>query len=182
MFTPPPDGELPEHGPFGQEIKIKEGEEPRFMPIYQLSQKESATLQEYIKENLKRGYIRKSTSPAGYTILFVPKKGGELQICVDYRPLNAITIKDRHPLPLINEIQDIIQSAKFFTKYDITNAYNRLRIKEGDGWKMAFRTKYGHFEYLVMPFGLTNECTSIVSTFHLHRFGRIFRRLRHRIP
>ena len=160
VFTPPPDGELPEHGPFDHEIKIKEGEEPKFMPIYPLSQKESATLQEYIKENLKKGYIRKSTSPAGYPILFVPKKGGELRMCVDYRQLNGITIKDRHPLPLINEIQDIIQGAKFFTKYDITNAYNRLRIKEGDEWKTAFRTKYGHFEYLVMPFGLTNAPAS----------------------
>jgi len=160
VFTPPPDGELPEHGPFDHEIKIQEGEEPKFMPIYQLSQKESATLKEYIDENLKKGNIRKSTSPAGYPILFVPKKGGELRMCVDYRQLNSITIKDRHPLPLINEIQDIIQGAKFFTKYDITNAYNRLRIKEGDEWKTAFRTKYGHFEYMVMPFGLTNAPAS----------------------
>lgn len=75
---------------------------------------------------------------------------------MDYRQLNDITIKDRHPLPLINEIQDIIQGAKYFSKYDITNAYNRLRIKEGDEWKTAFRTKYGYFEYTVMPFGLTN--------------------------
>jgi transposase InsO family protein len=160
VFTPPPDGELPEYGPFDHEINIKEGEEPKFMPIYPLSQKESATLQEYIKENLNKGNIRKSKSSAGYPILFVPKKGGELRMCVDYRQLNSITIKDRHPLPLISEIQDIIQGAKYFTKYDITNAYNRLRIKEGDEWKTAFRTKYGHFEYLVMPFGLTNAPAS----------------------
>ena len=81
-------------------------------------------------------------------------------MCVDYRQLNDITIKDRHPLPLINEIQDIIQGAKYFSKYDITNAYNRLRIKEGDEWKTAFRTKYGHYEYKVMPFGLTNAPAS----------------------
>jgi transposase InsO family protein len=160
VFTPPPDGELPEHGPFDHEINVKEGEEPKFMPIYPLSQKESTTLQEYISDNLKKGNIRKSKSSAGYPILFVPKKGGELRMCVDYRQLNSITIKDRHPLPLINEIQDIIQGAKYFTKYDITNAYNRLRIRKGDEWKTAFRTKYGHFEYMVMPFGLTNAPAS----------------------
>jgi transposase InsO family protein len=160
VFTPPPDGELPEHGPFDHEIKIKDDQEPKFMPIYPLSQKESATLEEYIKDNLKKGNIQHSKSSAGYPILFVPKKGGELRMCVDYRQLNDITIKDRHPLPLINEIQDIIQGAKYFSKYDITNAYNRLRIKEGDEWKTAFRTKFGHFEYNVMPFGLTNAPAS----------------------
>ncbi|KAI2786722.1 hypothetical protein POX_g09114 [Penicillium oxalicum] len=118
-------------------IKIKDGEEPKFIPIYPLSQKESATLEEYIKDNLKKGNIQHSKSSAGYPILFVPKKGGELRMCVDYRQLNDITIKDRHPLPLINEIQDIIQGAKYFSK-----------------------TKYGHYEYKVMPFGLTNAPAS----------------------
>jgi hypothetical protein len=156
VFEPPKDGELPEHGPFDHEINTEEGKEPTFKPIYQLSQKESETLKEYIDENLKKGNIRKSSSPAGYPIIFVPKKDGSLRLCVDYRHLNSITIKDRHPLPLIHEIQDRIQGAKYFSKYDITNAYNRIRIKAGHEWKTAFRTKYGHFEYMVMPFGLTN--------------------------
>jgi hypothetical protein len=78
------------------------------MPIYLLSQKESAILQEYISNNLKKGNIRKSKSSVGYPILFVPKKEGELRMYIDYRQLNSITIKDRHLLPLINEIQDII--------------------------------------------------------------------------
>jgi hypothetical protein len=121
MFTPPPDSELPEYSPFDHKINIKEGEEPTFMPIYPLSQKELATLKEYIDDNLNKGNIRKSKSSAGYPILFIPKKGGELRMCIDYRQLNSITIKDRHPLLLINEIQDIIQGAKYFTKYDITN-------------------------------------------------------------
>ncbi|OQE16980.1 hypothetical protein PENSTE_c022G07598 [Penicillium steckii] len=140
VFEPPKDSELPEHGPFDHEIKIKEGCEPTFRPIYQLSELESKTLKEYIEENLRKGNIRKSSSSAGYPIIF----------------LNEITIKDRHPLPLIQEMQDRIHGSVYFTKYDITNAYNRLRIKEGDEWKTAFRTKYGHFEYTVMPFGLTN--------------------------
>lgn len=160
VFTPPAEGTLPAHDEFDHEINTQDGKDPKFMPIYQLSQKESETLREYIDENLRKGYIRKSTSPAGYPILFVPKKDGSLRLCVDYRQLNSITIKDRHPLPLISEIQDRIQGANYFTKYDITNAYNRLRIKEGHEWKTAFRTKFGHFEYVVMPFGLTNAPAS----------------------
>jgi hypothetical protein len=156
VFTAPAEGTLPEHGIFDHEINTMEGTEPTFKPIYQLSPKESETLKEYIDENLKKGYIRASKSPAGYPIIFVPKKDGSLRLCVDYRHLNSITIKDRHPLPLIHEIQDRIQGAKYFSKYDITNAYHRIRIKPGHEWKTAFRTKYGHYEYLVMPFGLTN--------------------------
>jgi len=147
---------LPEHGPQDHEIPILPGKEPKYMPIYQLSETESAVLRAYIDDNLKKGYIRHSTSPAGYPILYVPKKDGGLRPCVDYRHLNSITIKDRHPLPLISEIQDRIRGANWFTKLDIADAYNQIRIKEGDEWKTAFRTKYGHFEYLVMPFGLTN--------------------------
>lgn len=156
VFTAPADGVLPKHGPFDHEINTMEGTEPTFKPIYQLSQKESDTLKEYIDENLKKGYIRASKSSAGYPIIFVPKKDGSLRLCVDYRHLNSITIKDRHPLPLIHEMQDRIGGAKYFSKYDITNAYHRIRIKPGHEWKTAFRTKFGHYEYKVMPFGLTN--------------------------
>ena len=89
-------------------------------------------------------------------MLFVPKKDGSLRLCVDYRGLNAVTIKNRHPLPLISKTLDRLVGAKVFSKLDIRNAYHRVRIKKGDEWKTAFRTRYGHFEYLVMPFGLTN--------------------------
>jgi hypothetical protein len=79
---------------------------------------------------------------------------------MDYRPLNVIIIKDHYPLPLIHKIQDQIRGTKWFTKLDITNAYNHIRITDGDEWKTAFRTKFGHFEYLVMLFRLTNAPTS----------------------
>ncbi|BAE56502.1 unnamed protein product [Aspergillus oryzae RIB40] len=125
-----------------------------------MSERESQALKEYIKDRLEKKQIRPSKSPAGHGVLFVPKKGGELRLCIDYRPLNDITVKDRHPLPLITEIQDKIRGAKWFTKLDITDAYHRLRIAEGEEWKTAFRTKYGHYEYLVMPFGLTNAPAS----------------------
>ena len=125
-----------------------------------MSEKESQALRDYVTDQLRKGNIRPSKSPAGHGVLFVPKKDGGLRLCVDYRPLNNITIKDRHPLPRIDEMQDRIRGAKYFTKLDITDAYYRLRIAKGDEWKTAFRTKYGHYEYTVMPFGLTNAPAS----------------------
>jgi hypothetical protein len=95
---------LPEHGPYDHEIPILPGKEPKYIPIYQLLEKELAILRAYIDDNLKKGYIRHSNSLVGYPILYVPKKDGSLHPCVDYQQLNLITIKDRHPLPLISEI------------------------------------------------------------------------------
>ncbi len=89
--------------------------------------------------------------------LFAPKKDGGLRLCVDYRGLNAITVKNRYPLPLITEIMDRVTGANYFSKIDLKDAYYRLRIKEGDEWKTAFRTRYGHYEFLVVPMGLTNS-------------------------
>jgi len=105
----------------------------------------------------KSGKIRRSTSPAGSPILFVPKNSGRgLRLCVDYQGLNAITIPNRYPLPLMQELQDRVQGAKWFTKLDLKNGFNLIRIREGDEWKTAFRTRYGLYEFQVMPFSLTN--------------------------
>jgi len=86
----------------------------------------------------------------------VPKLDGSIRLCVDFRGLNAVTIKNRYPLPLISEILDRLSYTKRFTKLDLRDAYYRMRIKEGDEWKTAFRTRYGYYEYMVMPFGLSN--------------------------
>ena len=88
--------------------------------------------------------------------MFVPKANGKLRLCVDYRKLNDITIRNSYSLPLMDELRDRVQGAKFFTKLDLRDGYYLIRIKEGDEWKIAFRTRYGHFEYKVMPFGLAN--------------------------
>lgn len=149
-------GQLPEHKPWDHEIPLIPGAQPAFKPIYSLSGKELEALREYIDKNLERGYIRPSSSPAGYPILFVPKKNGKLRLCVDYRQLNDITIKNRYPLPRIDELQDKFRTAKYFTKFDLREGYYLVRMKEGEEWKTAFRTRLGHFEYTVMPFGLTN--------------------------
>ena len=101
-------------------------------------------------------YINRSKSSAGAPILFVKKKDGSLRLCVDYRGLNAISIRDKYPIPLVSEILDRLSQAKIFTKLDLRGAYNLIRIRKGDEWKTAFRTRYGSFEYNVMPFGLAN--------------------------
>lgn len=157
---------LPKHKPWDCEIKLQEGKEPPFGPIYGLSEKELEVLREYIQENLKKGFIRPSESPAGFPILFVPKKDGKLRPCIDYRKLNDITIKNRYPLPNISELQDRLQGAQYFTALDLRGAYNLIRMKEGEEWKTAFRTRYGHYEYTVMPFGLTNApatCQALIN-------------------
>jgi hypothetical protein len=147
---------LPEHRKYDCPIDLKEGGQPPFGPIYNLTQPELKALKEYIDENLAKGFILHSKSPAGAPILFVKKKDGSLRLCVDYRGLNSMTVKNRYPLPLIPQLLDQLSQAKVFTKIDLRGAYNLVRIKKGDEWKTAFRTRYGHFEYTVMPFGLTN--------------------------
>uniref|UniRef100_A0A8C5PED6 Gypsy retrotransposon integrase-like protein 1 n=1 Tax=Leptobrachium leishanense TaxID=445787 RepID=A0A8C5PED6_9ANUR len=124
--------------------------------IYPLSEPELKTLKEYVEENLQKGFIRPSTSPAGAPIFFVGKKDGGLRPCVDYRALNSITIKNKYPLPLITELMDRLRTSTIFTKLDLRGAYNLVRIRDGDEWKTAFRSRYGHYEYLVMPYGLCN--------------------------
>jgi len=151
---------LPEHSKWDHEIPLEPGKQPKFGPIYALTKQEAKSLDEYIEKNLKRGYIRPSTSPAGHPVLFVPKKNGKLRLCVDYRTLNAITIKNRYPLPLASELQDKLAKAKIFTTCDLQEGYYHVRIKEGDEWKTAFRTRRGLYEYLIMPFGLTNAPAS----------------------
>ena len=147
---------LPDTTKVVHSIDIEEGKTIPYGPIYALSAKELQVLCEYLETSMAKGWIRRSKSPAGAPILFVPKKDGTLRLCVDYRGLNRITVKNRHPLPLIGETLDRLVGAERFTKLDLRNAYHRIRIREGDEWKTAFRTRYGHFEYLVMPFGLTN--------------------------
>jgi len=105
----------------------------------------------------RTGMIKRSTSPASSPILFVPKKHGRgLRLCVDYLALNRITIPNRYPLPLMQELQDRVQGAQWLTKMDLKNGFHQIRMKEGDEWKTAFRTRYRLFEFQVMPFSLTN--------------------------
>jgi len=156
VFSKKEADKLPPHRLTDCKIVLEKDASLHYGPIYPLSEEENKVLKEYIEENLKKGFIRPSESPAGYPVLFQKKKDGSLRLCVDYKKLNAVTIRNSYPLPLINDIIEKVKGAKYFTKLDLRSAYNLIRIKEGDEYKTAFRTKYGHYEYLVMPFGLKN--------------------------
>ncbi len=137
-------------------IDLLPGRIPKSGPIYNMSHDELAAIREYLKSALEKKWIRPSSSQIGSPVLFVKKADGSLRLCVDYRGLNEVTIKNNYPLPLLSETLERFAHAKHFTKIDIRNAYHRIRVREGDEWKTAFRTRYGQFEYQVMPFGLAN--------------------------
>ena len=161
VFSPDLASELPEHTEINDHaIELVNGQQPPYGPIYSLGPVELETLKAYIETNLANGFIRPSKSPASAPILFDRKPDGSLRLCVDYRGLNNLTIKNQYPLPLVGESLDRLGRARRFTQLDLTSAYHRMRIREGDEWKTAFRTRYGHFEYQVMPFGLTNAPAS----------------------
>src|SRR5215467_1722605 len=143
------------------DFRKKENGTNDFTPIsfkaYPLSPRELDATKEFIDENLRKGYIRKSESPMASPFFFVGKKDGKLRPCQDYRYLNKHTIRNAYPIPLITTIMDKLQNAKFFTKLDVRLGYNNVRIREGDEWKAAFKTPFGLFEPTVMFFGMTNS-------------------------
>lgn len=127
---------------------------------YRMVPKELAELKAQIQELLDSGFIHPSVSPWRAPILFVKKKDGTMRMCIDYRQLNRLTINNKYPLPRIDNLFDQFKGASVFSKIDIRSGYHQLRVKEADVHKMAFRTHYGHYEFLVMPFGLTNAPTT----------------------
>ncbi|MBW0522389.1 hypothetical protein O181_062104 [Austropuccinia psidii MF-1] len=137
-----------------------EGSLPPVGVIYVLSKQESDKLRAYISENVEKGFIWKSSSSTGAHIVFVKKKDSGVCFCVDYCKLDAVTRKKKYPVPPMNKILTVFNGSSILSKIDLYGAYNLPRIKEGDEHLIAFRTKYGSYEYLVMPFGLTNAPSS----------------------
>ena len=155
VFKDPPEGELPKReGEFDHKINLTVNSFPK-TPIIPLRPDNQAFVKDYLDTMLRKGYIWISKSSVGAPLFLVPKKDGKRPV-VDYRKLNDVTEKDSTPLPRIDDTLNQLIGSQSFTKIDLKDAFNQMRIKERDKWKMAFKTRYRTFEYLVMPFGLTN--------------------------
>ncbi|GJP75462.1 hypothetical protein CLOP_g5906 [Closterium sp. NIES-67] len=139
--------ELPPYRMHQHEIVEEPGSKPAFRAPYRLSPTELTDMKKQIEYLLAKGLIRPSTSPYDAPVLFTPKPDGSLRMCIDYRALNKQTIKDKYPIPRIDDLLDQLRGATVFSKLDLCSGYCH---------KTAFRTRYGSYEYLVMPFGLTN--------------------------
>ena len=161
---------LPPKREVDHRIELLPGSQPVYRSIYKMSPGELDEMRKQLDQLLSNGFIRPSTSPFGAPVLFVKKKDGSLRMCIDYRGLNMLTVKNRYPLPRCDELFDRIRGAKYFSKLDLRSGYHQVRIHPDDIPKTAFRTRYGHFEFLVLPFGLTNA----PATF-MHMMNSIFR-------
>ncbi|CAL1410109.1 unnamed protein product [Linum trigynum] len=154
------------------DIEVVPGTAPISIPPYRMAPVELKELKEQLEELLEKGFIRPSVSPWGAPVLFVKKKDGSMRLCIDYRKLNKATIKNRYPLPRIDDLFDQLQGAKVFSKIDLRSGYHQLRVADGSIPKTAFRTRYGHYEFLVMPFGLTNAPAAFMALMNrvLHEY------------
>jgi hypothetical protein len=137
-------------------IELKLGTTPISRRSYHMPPNELAKLKAQLQDLLEKGFVRPSSSPWGCTTIFIKKKDQTLRMCVDYRPLNEVTIKNKYPLPRIDILFDQLTGARVFSKIDLRSGYHQIRIRSEDIPKTAFTTRYGLFEYLVMSSGLTN--------------------------
>ncbi|GJT36200.1 putative reverse transcriptase domain-containing protein [Tanacetum coccineum] len=137
-------------------IDLVPGAAPVARAPYRLAPSEMKELADQLQELFDKGFIRPSSSPWGAPVLFVKKKDGSLRMCIDYQELNKLTVKNRYPLPRIDDLFDQLQGSSVYSKIDLRSGYHQLRVQEEDISKTAFRTRYGHYEFQVMPFGLTN--------------------------
>ncbi|KAL0554256.1 hypothetical protein IC582_008173 [Cucumis melo] len=147
---------LPPHREVEFAIELEPGTVPISRAPYRMAPAELKELKVQLQELLDKGFIRPSVSPWGAPVLFVKKKDGSMRLCIDYRELNKVTVKNRYPLPRIDDLFDQLQGAIVFSKIDLRSGYHQLRIKDEDVPKTAFRSRYGHYEFIVMSFGLTN--------------------------
>ncbi|KAL0561760.1 hypothetical protein IC582_002201 [Cucumis melo] len=161
---------LPPHREVEFAIELEPGTVPISRAPYRMAPAELKELKVQLQELLDKGFIRPSVSPWGAPVLFVKKKDGSMRLCIDYRELNKVTVKNRYPLPRIDDLFDQLQGATVFSKIDLRSGYHQLRIKDEDIPKTAFRSRYGHYEFIVMSFGLTNAPTVFMDL-----MNRVFR-------
>ena len=172
VWNPKLANKLPPHREWDHAIDLTPGAKPPAKKAYGLSRDQAFVVKKYIDDMLGKGYIRPSTSDYAAPVLIVKKPDGGLRVCVDYRALNALTVKNRNAPPLIRDTLARLCSAKYFSKFDIIAAFNEIRMRQGDEKKTAFLTRYGLFEYVVMPFGLCNAPGTFQSFINatLHEF------------
>lgn len=161
---------LPPRREVDHEIELEPGSKPPAKAPYRMPPPELEELRRQLKDLLDAGYIRPSKAPYGAPVLFQRKKDGSLRMCIDYRALNKVTVKNKYPIPLIADLFDQLGKARYFSKLDLRSGYYQVRIAEGDEAKTTCVTRYGSYEFLVMPFGLTNApatfCTLMNKLFH----------------
>lgn len=180
VFPPELPKQIPPARDVDHRIDIVPGSAPPSKPTYRMSPRELDELKTQLDDLMGKGLIRPSTSPYGAPVLLVRKKDGAWRFCVDYRALNAITVKNKYPLPRIDELFDRLQGAKYFSKIDLRTGYWQIRVHPPDVHKTAFRTRYGSFEWLVLPMGLTNAPATFMHLMHqvfrpyLDRFVIVF--------
>ena len=160
LFTNKEADKLPHHRYVNHAIPLIQDKKPPMGRIYAISDSELTEVRKWIEETMSKGFIRNSSSSCASPILFVQKQDGSLRLCINYRALNDMTIKDQYQLPRIEETLNQIRGAKYSTQLDLQSAYNLIRIREGEEWKTAFHIEYGSYEVLVIHFGLTNTPAS----------------------
>ena len=147
-------------------IELHSGTSPISMTLHRMAPVELQELKVKLQELLDKGFIGPSTSPWGTPVLFAKKKDKTLRLCIDYRQLNRVTIKNRYPLPRIDDLFDQLRGVRVYSKINLCTGYHQVRVREIDILKTTFRTRYGYFEFTVMPFGLMNAPAAFMDLMH----------------
>ena len=166
VFAPLPKGLPPAREGIDHTIELEPHSKPPYRPTYRMSPAELQEVRTQLQELLDMGFIRPSASPFGAPILFVRKKDGTLRMCIDYRALNKLTVKNRYPLPRIDELFDQLHGSTVFSQLDLASGYHQVRVQDESIPKTAFRTRYGSYEFLVLPFGLCNAPATFMTLMH----------------